>query len=132
MLPRLDFDSPLPFGSMRSDLATRIANRSTSSQNELVARLRPDPALPTRIRRKDTVDRVVGEFDKSRACCDMGDSDRFLCYFRHFRIFELHFRRLCMSTDSLDQWDPETTTGYGQPPVIEDLKDEEPHDQCSF
>ena len=78
---------------MRSDLATRIAKRATRPQNELVARLHPDPELPTRIRRKHTVDRVVGRFDKTRVVCDMGDSDRFLCYFRHFRIFELHFRR---------------------------------------
>ena len=46
--------------------------------------------------------------------------------------FDLHFRRLSTSTDPIDDWDPESTTGYGQPPVIEDLKDEEPSDQCSF
>ena len=50
-------------------------------------------------------------------------------YFCHLGV-DLHLR-VYMRTDGIDHWEPEATTGYGQPPVIEDLKDPESADQYS-
>ena len=45
---------------------------------------------------------------------------------------DLHFDGFQMGTGGVDEWTPQETTGYGQPPVIEDLKDTESSDQYLF